>query len=242
MITVIFENPPLEILLPQYEKESIMEFIIDHHLFKGLSEETLNFLYSRARPLKIKRGVVLTKEGEKNRGFYLLRHGVVKVVRYRTNSKEVILWLAGTGDCPGIDSLFCSDLYKTTSVAVKESFAYFITKRAFDELVQKNPSVSVEMMKYISGKIDDLETRIYNMNKKRRSSSFADILSTLDSRRGSKNLIPDLLSIDEIASLLGSDKRYVYALINQLAEKNIVSFDDGILEILNAKALKDMAA
>lgn len=217
----------------------IMEFLIDHHLFQNLSEETMSLLHQEAKIKKLESGTVLTKEGEKNQGFYLLRHGLVKITRKNKDQKDLILWLAGTGDCPGIDSFFHGDIYKTTSITMKDSLAYFFSKTKFDEILKKHPHIALEMMKYIAKKINDLESRIFNMNKKRKRMYFIEILHSLNSKRGNKAIIPDLISINEMANLLGTDKRYVYTLIKFLEAEKLVSFGEGKLEITNSTALKN---
>jgi CRP/FNR family cyclic AMP-dependent transcriptional regulator len=216
-----------------------MEFLVDHHLFKELSEENLRILYDKAQPKKLKSGTTITQEGEKNKGFYLLRHGLIKITRKNKDGREIILWLAAPGDCPGIDSAFSTELYKTSSVTIKDSFAYFFPKKAFDRILVEYPSIAMEMMKYISEKISDLEARIFNMNKKRKGLYFAEILYSLDSKRGNNTIVPDIISVEELANLLGADKRYVYSLIKDLEDKSLISFENGKLEITNAIGIKN---
>lgn len=207
------------------------------HLIKFLQPDEEHQLLLKAEKITLKKNEVVITEAEENKGVYLTASGLIKVFRCQKNGM-FILGLAGKGDFIGLDSALFGTQNKTTCIVAQDATLYFIPRAALQEALQSNPSLFIKLMGYLSEKVNQLESRICNVTHKKVLNHFAELIYNLSSASYKTIIVPNILSINEIADLIGTTKFYVYKLIQKLEDKNAISFSDRKLKVTNKEALR----
>ena len=107
--------------------------------------------------VKVKRGECLFKEGDLSEGVYCLQSGRLAILK-QGHENEKFLVTASPGEILGVTSVFKSDHYSTTAMAIEESNACLIGKQHFLDLLQRFPKLSYNTIRMMSNKINSLET------------------------------------------------------------------------------------
>jgi len=214
-----------------------MESSTANTFIKILTPEEEALLLAKAEKIFAKKNYTLITEQVENKGVYIIQSGLVKIFRNQ-GGNLFILGLAGKGDFIGLDSAIFETLNKTTCITAQDSVLYFISRNNLQHILQQNPQLSIKLMGHLSEKVNQLESRIYNVNHKKVLSHFAELIYTLSSTSYKTVIVPNIISINEIADLIGTTKYYVYKLIQKLEDKNAITFADRKLKITNKEVLR----
>ncbi|WP_017315651.1 Crp/Fnr family transcriptional regulator [Mastigocladopsis repens] len=104
-------------------------------------------------------GESLFQQGDLASSFFVLETGRVKVVRYTSGDKEVILQIAGAGDGVAEIALF-SEIYPCSAVAEVNSRVIVYPKEFLLSAIRNNPDLAEDFMAMLVRKIQDLKIRI----------------------------------------------------------------------------------
>ena len=134
--------------------------------FKNCAPEIRNQILKNTQTKKYTKGDILIKEGDVG-GVFCIQSGIVKVSKKGKKNKEFILWLAGTGDLVGLDSLVNNEPSSFSASAINEVIACSILASDLKIILQKDPVVSVQLMKNLCDKLNFIEQRITSISRKK---------------------------------------------------------------------------
>lgn len=214
-----------------------MESAVQYNLFKLLTPDDMKLLVSKSERISLKRNVTILEEGEANKGVYIILNGLVKVYR-RQADKLFIVGLAGRFDFIGLDSAIYETCNNTTCSTAQDCTLLFITRDTLRNILTQSPGLCVKLMGHLSERVNQLESRIYNVNHKKVLNHLAELIYNLSSTSYKTVIVPNILTITEVADLIGTTKYYVYKLIQKLEDKNAVTFSDRKLKITNKELLR----
>lgn len=213
-----------------------MEYILQHSFFNKLSADERRRLIKVSEKLVFPPKKIIQKEGKDNKGIYLISKGFAKSFINR-NQDKYVLWFSKEGDIVGIDSLLNGSLNKNSCITIEETLVYFIPCEIMNKILKENPELSLELLKYEAEKVNALENRIYNVHRKSISLHFAELLQMLSVKKNIP-VVPSILNTQEIANVIGTTRNYVYRLIRNFEDMNIVSFKDRKLQVINNELLR----
>ena len=85
---------------------------------------------------------IIFRKGEVGNGFYYVEKGLIKIVSEKSNQKERMLDIVGSGFIIGEQAL--DDLpYYSTSISHMNSVLYYFSKNDIEQLTQKDPNMIV---------------------------------------------------------------------------------------------------
>lgn len=96
------------------------------------------------------RGAALFREGERADGMHIVLRGVVKVVRFAPDGREMVLHLVRKGNTIGEAAMFQKGTFPASAVAVDDVETLFLPADALFTLVTENPEMALRMLAALS--------------------------------------------------------------------------------------------
>lgn len=211
--------------------------------FKNCAPEIRNQILKNTQTKTYSKGEMLIKAGDIGGGVFCIQNGIVKVSKKGKKNKEFILWLAGTGDLVGLNSLVNDEPFSFSASAIDEVTACSILAADLKIILQKDPVVSVQLMKNLCDKLNFIEQRITSISRKKIREQCAEILismATQSSPDNNKNMCINY-SIKDLACLIGTTTNYLYKILLEFTNKNILSVRNRKIFINNMNALSAIA-
>ena len=122
-------------------------------LFRGLPERQIQDLASIIVEQPLKRGQFIFAEGDEGKGFYVVSEGRIKIFKLSSEGKEQILHIFGPGEPFGEVPVFAGQNFPANAEAMEKSRVLFFPRQAFFGLIEKNPSIAMNMLALLSGRL-----------------------------------------------------------------------------------------
>jgi len=203
----------------------------------AVSKSIQNYFKSQ-KLVKVAKNTVLSDKREFAKGVFMIKKGAVKIFN-NTGKNDFILWIGLDGDLIGVDAAFSKEKSNNSYLCIQNSELYFVPFQEFIDELNKNKNLLAEIMHYLSGKSDELEKRILNINRKSVTANFAELLLSFN-HKNVPNLIPFVITTGDVANLIGTTKNYIYKTIQRMEDKGIISFKDRKLQIINKELLRQL--
>lgn len=207
--------------------------------FKNCTPELQHKILSNKEEKTYNKGEFLIKNGDKVAGVFFIQKGFVKIFKKGIRKKEFIMWVAGQGDIVGLNSFINDELYSFSASAIGEAHACFIPTSDLQILLSKEPAAFIQLMGNLCKKINLVEQRITSISKKSIREQCAELLISIavqNNPETDKKLIVNY-SVKDLASLVGTTKNYLYKVLLEFTDKEILSVTNRKLVINNMNAL-----
>lgn len=205
----------------------------DFSVFYGCSGELLEDVFSHKQLMEFEKNEALVSQGDPFKGVFCIQKGVVKVLREGSESKKMILWFAKPGDIIGLDSFVDHDNYSFSAVSVEPVTACFIPESDFQKLIVKEPGITRKLMKVMCDKINYIEDRITSISGKNIREQFAEVLISIavKNKNYASGNLPINYSIKDLANIIGTTNNYLYKILSDFNNRNVVSIQNKKLVI-----------
>jgi CRP-like cAMP-binding protein len=130
-------------------------------LFTAVPSEMLAQLAARTKEVHFEAGAVIFREGEGNRGLYMIIDGLVEIRKGRALDS-----MRGPGVGFGELALEEGEPHQTTAVATLQTHALSVSNDAFFETMLDSPEVAVAMVRVLSTHIGEQAQRIHDLEGK----------------------------------------------------------------------------
>ena len=130
-------------------------------LFAGVPSEMRAQLADRARELRFEAGDVIFREGQENRGLYMVVEGLVEIRKGR-----VLDGVRGPGLGFGELALGEGEPHQITAVATLPTHALNVSTDAFFETMHDFPEVGISMVRVLAAHIVELGQRLHDLEGK----------------------------------------------------------------------------
>lgn len=178
-----------------------------------------------------KKGEYIFKEGTRPHGVFCVNIGKIKLVITGDDGKEQIVRLVKPGDPLGYRSLLSGDLYNASAVAMENCGVCFIPKELFLGILQKDSSLSMEMMKLLSDDLKKTEIQLTHLAQKPVRERVAEAILFIKETYGFEangKTINASLSREELANMVGTATETVIRLLSEFNK-------DGIIQLTSKK-------
>lgn len=194
-------------------------------VFQNCSDEQLDELFSHKQFRQFSKNETIIRQNDLFDGVYCIQEGTVKVTTLGSKNKEFILWFARPGDIIGIDSFINNKNHSFTAIASVPVSACFIPANDFKKLVDNEPAMARKLMKVLCEEINFIEDRITSISQKSIREQFAEVLISI-ATKNKKSIVGNTsinYSIKDLANIIGTTNNYLYKILSDLNEKNVVS-------------------
>ena len=121
--------------------KEITVFLKKAPLFSGVSAKGLELIAQNAHELSFIKGAPVFHEGEKGNALYIVKTGLVKVIKASKVGKEKTLAILRPGDSFGEMAILTSEGRSATVEALADTVVFTLTKDKFTELIIRCESV-----------------------------------------------------------------------------------------------------
>ena len=206
---------------------------------RSCKPEWLTAIDLNRKMLHFKKGELLFKEGEPVTGMYFIYTGLVKVHKKWSEDKELILRFAKNGAIAGHRGLGKDTIYPVSATALAATDVCFVDLDFFIATLKVNPEYLFELMMFFAAELKESERKMRNLAHMNSKGRVCQTLLTLQDKFGtdSNGAIDIDISRQDLASYSGTTYETLFKMLNELADENILRFDNKKITILNHKQL-----
>jgi CRP/FNR family transcriptional regulator len=221
-------------------KDDNLSLLAKLPLFQKLDENALKMLDRILMVREYGKGENIFTEGSEAAGFYIIIKGRVKVFKLSADGKEQILHIAASRELLGAVSAFAGDPYPAYADAMEKTRVFFFPRMEFLVLIQKEPSVVMNMMANLAMRLQHFTRMIEDLSLKEVPGRLAAYLLYLSKQSGDSDSIEIDISKGQLASLLGTIPETLSRILRKMNEKGILNVSGRKIEMLNKRALNDI--
>lgn len=202
-------------------------------IFQGLNDSELAEIADCAKLERYYDGDVIFNEGDRGVCFYIIVDGTAKVIKKRNNN-EIVLSILKKGDFFGELALIDGNKRSASVESLENLTAISISKEGFNKVFTNSVSTLrvLEMLSQRLRKTNEyLIDLFFNDDNLRIISAFKQ----LGERRGSRILLAERLSRDEIIQVSGMNREKGKDIIDLLESMGVFGYEKGYpyIEISN---------
>ncbi|HSZ34340.1 MAG TPA: Crp/Fnr family transcriptional regulator [Puia sp.] len=210
-------------------------------LFSDLSDEEYHELNVSDNYKEAKKGEFIYFEAYQHQNIYFLKSGIIRLGYLDGLGNKVIKDILKPGDFFGQVSLEKENLGGEFAQAGKEDVSLCsFTLDSFNRLLLNKPKLAVKYSKISGFRIRRFENRLQNilqLDVKTRLKLFIEQLLTDVKDRakwlGKEVRIPNYLTHEEIAQLIGTSRQTVTTLLNAFDDEHVFSFSRKEIRFFN---------
>lgn len=213
------------------------EIIESTNLFKGLPQEQIDIILDMTIEKQFVRGETIFFEGDEAKGFYIVTGGQVKVFKMNPLGKEHILHIFGAGEPIGEVPVFHNQPFPASAEALVKSRLIYFPKKDFVNLIEKHPSVSLNMLALLSMRLRQFASQIENLSLKEVPARLANYLIYVSEEQDNTDTIQLSVSKGQLASLLGTIPETLSRIFAKMSDEGLIRVEGRTITILNRAGL-----
>ena len=194
---------------------------------------------------KYKKGQTLFVQGTHPFGLYCISSGNIKLTQTGVDGKESIVRIAHAGDILGHRSLFTDEDFGKTATAMEDTEVCFIDKKFILSLIQKTPSVALNIINKLSHEMGKAESKLSSLHQKNVRERLAELLISLKATHGMKEgnrwKIELKLTREEMATMIGTANETLIRFMTEFKDAGIIEQEGKIIYIKNENELLNWA-
>ncbi|MEJ5227643.1 Crp/Fnr family transcriptional regulator [Thermodesulfovibrio sp.] len=209
-------------------------------LFKDFKEDDLKTLEASLKIIRFKKKETIFSEGESPRWFYILLKGRVKISKFSSDGREIVLEIIDSQDFFGALAVIKGFPYPANAIAVEDCEVARIPSEIFLPLIVKYPNIEAQILHHVTVRLKSGIESLKNIALEDVSSRIAYQLLKLANKYGkplSEGVIIDLrITKQELAEMTGTTTETAIRVISKLKKMGYLS------EINHKFIIKDIRA
>lgn len=204
--------------------------IRNYDLWAYLTDEEYEELNIVHNFIEAPKGGYIYFEAFHHNKLYFVKEGYIRIGYIDDSGREVIKEIIQKGELFGQITLEKSNLNGEFAQAYKTGVslcAFSIDD--FQNLLQKKPALALKYSKQVGSKLRQIENRLVNLLNKDVKTRLLNFLWLLAQKHAHPNsnttCIPNFLTQEDIANLIGSSRQTVTTLFNELANDGLLTYN-----------------
>jgi CRP-like cAMP-binding protein len=224
--------------------ERIKEFLKDVILFKDLPSKELEKVAKLFHEKSFPKYQVIFEEGAAGDLLYIISAGVVKISKEAADGRVKTLALLNVGEIFGEMSILSEEKRSANAETLTETTCVCIKREDFQAMVEKNPSISLHIIRTLIDRLIQADRQIKNLALGNSRAKIADILIQLSAEFGEgaeaagNEKVGVRLTHQELADLAGLARETTTKLLNEFVKDDAIILKDREIEILDKKKLE----
>ncbi len=177
---------------------------------------------------------------------FFLTEGSVKIGSYSDSGKEITKAILGKGEVFGESSLIGEEKRRDFAIALEETTICAVTLDEMKSLMRDHSALSLFLLRIMGSRMLEMEQRLESLVFKDSRSRVVEFLVQLGQRKGKRvgfeTLVPRFMTHQEIANLTATSRQTVTTILNELRNKNILTFNRRRLLIRDIEQLAKEAS
>jgi CRP/FNR family transcriptional regulator, cyclic AMP receptor protein len=219
-------------------------FIRNYDLWCQLSDEEYKDLKVQHAVIEVPRGEYIYFEAYNHNKVYFVKEGTIKIGYIDDDGNEKVKEIIRKGELFGQFSLERDNLHGEFAQAYKDNVSICaFTIDDFERLLKNRPDLALKYSKQVGAKLRHIENRLVNLLNKDVKTRLIHFLWQLVEQNLVENTaegfcMPNYLTHEDIASLIGSSRQTVTTMINELETEGILSYNRQEICFLDVKKLQ----
>ena len=218
----------------------MIEILASVPVFRGLPAEQLKDLKAISVDKIVHRGECIFMEGDEGDGFYVLIAGRIKIFKISPEGKEQILHIFGPGEPFGEVPVFAGERFPANAEAMEESRLFFFPRKAFIGLIDRNPSLALNMLAILSKRLRRFTHLIDDLSLKEVPGRLAAYLLYLSERDRGSRFLKLTITKGQLASLLGTIPETLSRILKKMNTQGLIETEGPRIRILDREGLEDL--
>ena len=199
-------------------------------IFSALSTKELSGVVARTGHREYEKGETLCNEGDVGNSLYIINEGSIKLIKTNREGKEQIIRILTPGSFFGEYYLFNDDeRYNYTAIALENVKICTLNKGDMDEIIEKNPEITVKILKELSKYLVAMEDLIQTLSTNDIEVRLAFILYDFSKKYG--QVVDDLIYIklpitkEEMANYVGVTRETLSRKLSKFSSEGIIRLE-----------------
>jgi CRP-like cAMP-binding protein len=222
--------------------KSKLWYLENFNLFSGLKQDSLMELNKISAMKDLEKNQPIYFPNEPSSSIFFLKTGRVKISKYNSDGKEMIMAFINPGEVFGEMAYLGEGERTDIALTVEPSYICAINKSDFTQFIEKNPALNLKVTRIIGLKLKSYSERIEDLvfkDAKQRVISFLVKFSDENGKQvGDQVFVKPFLKHQDIADLTACARQTVNDVLTDLREKSIIDFDRKKLIINDTRKLK----
>jgi CRP/FNR family cyclic AMP-dependent transcriptional regulator len=222
--------------------KSKLWYLENFNLFSSLKQDSMMELNKISSMKEVEKNQPIYFPNEPSSSIFFLKTGRVKISKYNSDGKEIIMAFINPGEVFGEMAYLGEGERTDIAQTVEPSYICAINKNDFTQFIEKNPALNLKVTRIIGLKLKSYSERIEDLvfkDAKQRVISFLVKLSVENGKQvGDQVFVKPFLKHQDIADLTACARQTVNDVLTDLREKNIIDFDRKKLIINDTSKLK----
>ncbi len=173
---------------------------------------------------------------------FFIAEGSIKVGSMNDQGKEITKAILGKGEVFGELSIIGESSRRDFAVAMENTNVCIVSTEQMKTLIKDHNALSLFFMKLMGSKVLEMEKRLESLvfkdSKTRILEFIVDQVGTRGQQVGYEWVIRNQLTHQEMANICATSRQTVTTLLNELRNKNIITFDRRRMLIRDLEKLK----
>src|SRR5579862_2426821 len=219
-------------------------WIRNYDLWCHLSDEEYAALKVQHSVIEVPRGQYIYFEAYNHNKVYFVKEGTIKIGYIDESGNERIKEIIQKGELFGQFSLERNNLHGEFAQAYKHDVSICaFTIDDFERLLKNRPDLALKYSKQVGAKLRNIENRLVNLLNKDVKTRLIHFFWQLVEQKLGRSMpegfcIPNYLTHEDIANLIGSSRQTVTTMINELETEKILSYNRQQICFLDVKKLQ----
>lgn len=220
-------------------EQSIIDTVLEHHLFSALTEDEFKWLFSTAQQVKISALENVFHQGESAGRFYLMLDGHLKLYRMTANGQEKVIEVVRKGNTFAEALMFKQKpFYPVSAQAVSNCHLIGFDNETYLKILSSNPKAGIAIMANMSIRLHNDLTEIEMLsveNAKNRLLLF--LLQNVKNKQGNEGVIDLDIPKRMLASLLSIQPETFSRLLKKMTKEGLIEENRGVIRIMDINGL-----
>lgn len=197
-------------------------------LLSSLNDEESLKISEGVRTKEFKKGEQIFRTGDRADRLYIVCSGKMKIYKYLSDGREQILYIYGAGDFVGGFNLLKEDEYKYNAEALEDTVVSTLSKKKFDEIIIKNPTITLKILEQAYERIRWAEDLVDRLSSTSTDSKVASLLLSLEddfgTRKDNEIVLNLTINREEMGSYAGISRETMTRKLGTFRELGIIDF------------------
>ncbi|WP_284653236.1 response regulator [Flavobacterium terrisoli] len=202
----------------------------------GLNELKLALEERKVRSFKKNQPIYY--EGDRSVGIWIVLDGKVKTTKMAEDGRELMTGMFETDDFIGINTLFSSDIYNDTAIAIEDSHLSNFPKDQFEKFINLYPDVAEKFIGILSNQIRQQEEQLLQLAYQSVRKRIAESLLRLQKQENNSDSIS--ISRIDLAAMSGTAPETVSRTLSDFKDEGFIEKKGSAITFLDAKKLEKL--
>jgi CRP-like cAMP-binding protein len=215
-------------------------------IFDKLSDEELQEIEPYIQEVSFKKKEIIFGEGDSPEWFYILKSGKVKITKYSTDGKEIILEVISPREMFGGVAVIRGFPYPGNAIAMDDTITIRMSRRNLLRLLDRFPNLMHCIALQIGDRMKDSYDTLKNIALERVEARIASLLLKLADKVGKETpagLMVDMrLTKQDVADMVGTTVETSIRTFSKLKKKGIIEDSEGRVVIKDRASLESLSS